>query len=91
MNHQNKEPDAYTTNHFSLANPAGEPNFRSLPKLLRRVADRIEARGDDVVVGDLLLDWGKRLDPETYWLDAELGPTVTVYYSRETKIRGNDD
>lgn len=88
MNHE--ELDAYTTNHFSLANPIGEPNFRSLPKLLRRVAERIEARGDDVVVGDLLLDWGKPLDPETYRLDPELGPAITVYYSRETKT-GSDD
>jgi hypothetical protein len=86
MNRQNKEKlDAYTTNHFSLANPVGEPIFRSVSKLLRRVADRIEARGNDVVVGDLLLDWGKSLDPETYRLDQELDPTVTVYYSRETK------
>jgi hypothetical protein len=86
MNHQSKETmDAYTTNHFSLANPEGEPDRCSVPKLLRRVADRIEARGDDVVVGDLLLDWGGHLDPQTYDFDKGLGPAVTVYYSRETK------
>lgn len=42
-------------NHFSMTNPEGEPDRYSVPKLLRRVADRIEELGDDVIVNDLIL------------------------------------
>jgi hypothetical protein len=75
----------YTTLHFSLTNPRADPDYYSVPKLLRQVAEHIEELGDDVTVGNLLLEWGEHLDPETYEFDKELGPTVTVYYGRETK------
>jgi len=72
----------YTTFHFSLANPRVDPDYYSVPKLLRRVADHIDDLGDNATVGNLLLEWGEHIDPETYESDDKLGPTVTVFYSR---------
>jgi hypothetical protein len=75
----------YTTFHFSLANPRNDPDYYSVPKLLRRVADHIEKLGDDVTVGNLILGWVEHIDPETYESDDKLGPSVTVYYSRNAE------
>jgi hypothetical protein len=56
-----------------------------MPKLLRRLADCIDELGDDVIVRDLLLEWRRGVDPKTYEFDEELGPSITVYYNRETE------
>jgi hypothetical protein len=56
-------------------NPEGEPGRRSVPKLLRRVADRLDELGDDVVVFRLIL----HTEP-----DGEgFSPSANTYYSRE--------
>jgi hypothetical protein len=62
-------------NYFSMANPEGEPDYYSVPKLLRRVADHLEELGDDVVVFDLLLHTEVTADG--------MAPSINVYYSRE--------
>ena len=36
----------YTTLHFSVANPRADPDYYSVPKLLRRVAEHIEVTAD---------------------------------------------
>jgi hypothetical protein len=78
----NTPMDEYTTFHFSLANPRADSAYYSVSKLLRRVADHIDDLGNGVTVGNLLLEWGEHIDPETYEIDDRLGPTVTVFYSR---------
>jgi transposase len=57
---------------FSLSNPIAEPDRYSVPKLLRRVADRIDELGNDVIVNDLILP----IEPtgERYL------PSINVYY-----------
>jgi hypothetical protein len=65
----------YSTLCFGMANPEAEPDFYSVPKLLRRVADHLDKLGDDVVVGDLLLH--TRVTADGY------EPSIIVYYRRE--------
>jgi hypothetical protein len=60
-------------NYFSMTNPEGEPDYYSVPKLLRRVADRIDELGDDVVVFDLVLHIEVTADG--------YAPSINVYYS----------
>jgi hypothetical protein len=59
-------------NHFSMTNPEDEAERYSVPKLLRRVADRIDELGDDVIINDLIL----HIEPtgEGYL------PSINVYY-----------
>jgi hypothetical protein len=62
-------------NYLSITNPEEGPDRYSVPKLLRRVADRIDELGDDVVVNDLIL----HIEPtgEGYL------PSIHVYYYHE--------
>jgi hypothetical protein len=71
-----------TTNEFSLSNPMADPDYYSVPKLLRRLADHPNKFGDDMVMRDLQLEWGKYRDPETNECNERLGPSITVYCSR---------
>ncbi|MDY0811255.1 hypothetical protein [Kitasatospora purpeofusca] len=54
-------PDSWTIRHFSQANPAG-PGCASVPALLRRLADSIEALGpvevQDVVIESEMTEHG---------------------------------
>jgi hypothetical protein len=59
-------------NYFSMTNPEEEPDRYSVPKLLRRVADRIDELGDDVIVNDLILHI--EVTAEGYL------PSINVYY-----------
>jgi hypothetical protein len=62
-------------NYFSMTNPEGEPDRYSVPKLLRRVADRVDELGDDVIVNDLILHI--EVTAEGYL------PSINVYYFHE--------
>jgi hypothetical protein len=68
----------HTTDGFSLSNPGADPDYDSVPKLLRRTADHLEELGDDAAVRDLRLQWEEYRDPQTHECNEELGPTVTV-------------
>jgi hypothetical protein len=70
----------HTTDGVLLSNPRADPDYYSVPKLLRRTADHLEELGDDVAVRDLLLEWKEYLEPQTYEFDEELGPGVAVYW-----------
>jgi hypothetical protein len=61
-----------TMNYLSITNPEGESDRYSVPKLLRRVADRIDELGDDVIVNDLILHI--EVTGEGYL------PSINVYY-----------
>jgi hypothetical protein len=65
------EPMSY----LSISNPEEEPDRYSVPKLLRRVADRIDELGDDVIVNDLILHL--EVTAEGYL------PSINVYYYYE--------
>jgi hypothetical protein len=62
-------------NYLSITNPEEEPDRYSVPKLLRRVADRIDELGDDVIINDLIL----HIEPtgEGYL------PSINLYYYYE--------
>jgi hypothetical protein len=62
-------------NYLSITNPEEGPDRYSVPKLLRRVADRIDELGDGVVINDLIL----HIEPtgEGYL------PSINVYYYHE--------
>jgi hypothetical protein len=75
----------YARDGFSLANPIADPDYYSVPKLLRRVADHIDELGDDVTVRDLRLDWDEYRDPETQQCYEELWPTITVNWPDRRK------
>jgi hypothetical protein len=62
---------SWTANHWSLGNPAG-PGQDDLPRLLRRVADALEAEGP-IEVLDLVVHNEITADGDWY--------SVTVYYS----------
>jgi hypothetical protein len=68
----------YTTDGFSLSNPIADPDYYSVPKLLRRAADHLDELGDGVTVRDLWLEWDEYKDPETHECYEKLWPTVTV-------------
>jgi hypothetical protein len=68
----------YARDGFSLSNPIADPDYYSVPKLLRRAADHLEELGDVVTVRDLRLDWGEYRDPETHECYEELWPTIAV-------------
>jgi hypothetical protein len=68
----------YARDGFSLSNPIADPDYYSVPKLLRRVADHLDELGDDVTVHDLRLDWEEYKDPETYVCYEQLWPTIAV-------------
>jgi hypothetical protein len=61
--------------YFSMTNPEEEPDYYSVPKLLRRVADRIDELGDDVIINDLILHI--EVNAEGYL------PSINVYYYHE--------
>lgn len=65
--------ERWTIEHLSQANPAGEGQ-ESVPNLLRRVAETLDALGE-VEVQDLVLHAETNDDGEPW-------PTVTVYFSR---------
>jgi hypothetical protein len=67
--------EEFSSPYFALSNPEAEPDFYSMPKLLRRLADYIEELGDDVVVRDINLH--TKVTAEGY------EPTLVVYYRRE--------
>jgi hypothetical protein len=62
-------------NYFSMMNPEGEPCRGSVPKLLRRVADRLDELGDDAVVFSMIA----HTEPDV----EGFAPSVNTYYSRE--------
>ena len=62
-------------NYFSTTTPEEEPGRRSVPKLLRRVADRLDELGDDAVVNDLIL--------HTEPTGEGFAPSANTYYGRE--------
>jgi hypothetical protein len=66
-----------TVNYFSMTNPEGEPDYYSVPKLLRRVADRIDELGDGVIIKDLILHI--EVTAEGYL------PWINVYYYYDEK------
>jgi hypothetical protein len=72
----------HTTNEFSLSNPGADPDYYSVSKLLRRLADHPEEFGDDTTVRDLRLEWGEYRDPQTRECNEQEGPSITVYCSR---------
>jgi hypothetical protein len=64
-----------TMNYLSITNPEEESDRYSVPRLLRRVADRIDELGDDAIVNDLILHI--EVTAEGYL------PSINVYYYRE--------
>jgi hypothetical protein len=77
----------HTRDGFSLSNPIADPDYYSVPKLLRRTADHLDELGDHVVtVRDLRLEWSEYRDPETHECNEKLWPTITVNWPdrRET-------
>jgi hypothetical protein len=62
-------------NYFPMTNSEGEPGRRSVPKLLRRVADRLDELGDDVTVFNVIM----HTEPDS----EGLSPSANTYYSRE--------
>jgi hypothetical protein len=78
-----------TTFHFSLANTKADPDYHSLPRLLRQMADRIDELGDDAIVRDLRFELDEYVDDPLYNPEEEvLAPSLTVFYSRQTEGRG---
>jgi hypothetical protein len=75
----------HTTDGFALANPIADPDYYSVPKLLRRAADHLDEL-NDVTVRDLWLEWSKYKDPETHEYYEKLWPMITVNWPdrRET-------
>jgi hypothetical protein len=67
--------EEFSTLCFGLANPVGDPDFYSVPKLFRRVADHLDKLGDDVVVSDVNLH--TKITADGY------EPSIVVYYRRE--------
>jgi hypothetical protein len=72
----------HTTNEFSLSNPIADPDYYSVSKLLRRLADHPEEFGDNTIVRDLLLECEEYKDPDTHEYYEKLWPSITVYCSR---------
>jgi hypothetical protein len=72
---RSKDSDGRADNYLSITNPEEEPDRYSVPKLLRRTADRIDELGNDVVVNDLILHI--EVTPEGYL------PSINVYYYYE--------
>jgi hypothetical protein len=70
-------------NYFSMTNPKEEPDRRSVPKLLRRVADHLDELGDDAVVFRLIL--------HTEPAGAGSTHSANTYYSREDGWTQNFD
>jgi hypothetical protein len=68
-----ENPEAWTIEHFSQANPAGEGQA-NVPNLLRRVATSLDALGD-IEVQDVVLH--SEIDD-----DGQPSPSITVYFSR---------
>lgn len=66
-----KPSEAWTSRHFSQANPVG-PGQDNVAALLRRVADSVESLGP-VEVHDLVLH--TEITPDGGW------HSITVYYS----------
>jgi hypothetical protein len=77
----------HVTDDFSLSNPMADPDYYSVPKLLRRLADHPDEFGDDTVVRDLRLEWSKYRDLETNECNEQLGPSIIVYCSRRDAMR----
>jgi hypothetical protein len=76
----------HITFHFSLANSKADPDYHSLPRLLRQMADRIDELGDDATVRDLRFELDEYVDDPLYNPDEEeLAPSLTVFYSRQTE------
>jgi hypothetical protein len=75
----------YRRDQFSLSNPIADPDYYSVPKLLRRVADHLEELGD-VPVRDLWLELDVYKDPETHEYYEKFWPSITVNWPdrRET-------
>jgi hypothetical protein len=69
--------DKWTVFHFSLSNPSG-PDQGDVSRLLRRVADHLDALGD-VQVSDITFS----SEPT----DTEDDLTVTIYYERQPRRR----
>jgi hypothetical protein len=72
---RSKDAMSEPMNYFSMTNPKEEPDRYSVPKLLRRVADRIDELGDGVIVKDLILHI--EVTAEGYL------PFINVYYYHE--------
>jgi hypothetical protein len=74
-----------TTDGFSLPNAIADPDYHSVPKLLRRAADHLDEQGD-VTVRDLRLEFDEYKDPETHEYYEKLWPSITVNWAdrRET-------
>jgi hypothetical protein len=70
-----REAIAAKMNYFPTTNPEGEPDRYSVPKLLRRVADRIDELGDDAVIFDLIV----HTEPD----GEKVSPSANTYYGRE--------
>jgi hypothetical protein len=71
------------TFHFSLANSKADPDYHSLPRLLRQMADRIDELGD-AVVRDLRFELDEYVDDPLYNPDEdELAPSLACFYSRQ--------
>jgi hypothetical protein len=75
----------HTTEGFALSNPIADPDYHSVPKLLRRAADHLYEQGD-VAVRDLRLEFDEYKDPETHEYYEKLWPSITVDWTdrRET-------
>lgn len=65
----------WTINHFTQGNPEG-PGQDSVPALLRRVADTLDALGP-ITVQDLVFQTEITADEDR--------PSVTVYYHRQDR------
>jgi hypothetical protein len=76
------DPETWTIEHFSQANPKG-PGQDDVAALLRRVADTIDKLGD-VDVQDVTFH--SELSE-----DAESWPSLTVYLHRETPAASESD
>ncbi|MBM9508724.1 hypothetical protein [Actinacidiphila acididurans] len=64
-------PAHWTVRHFSQANPAGS-GCDSVPALLRRLADSIEALGP-AGIQDVLMGWSEMTEHGPWW-------SGTVYF-----------
>jgi hypothetical protein len=69
---------AGTVNYLSINNPEGEPDYYSVPKLLRLVADHIDELGDGVIVKDLILHMEPTGEGYLPWIN------VYYYYQEDT-------
>jgi hypothetical protein len=66
---------SYPCEHFSQASPLGSEEQSSVPALLRRIADSIEAYGP-IDVADIVFRGDESDD------DGEPWPSMTVYFTR---------